>query len=225
MNKNLYKLTTYPYRKRLVGYFSQYGQDKYVDKVLHHLRDGVFVDIGANDGISYSNSYFFEKELAWTGIAVEPSPRAFGELVRNRECQFFNGCISNYDGTTPFWYLSGKPQMLSGIPNNYDVKHKRRIDMTIRQHGGEKEELMLPCLTLNSLLRKYNISRLNFLSIDTEGGEYAILEAFDFNLYVVDVICVENNYHNSCFRDLLGNHGYSLSAITGCDEIYVNRKL
>ena len=52
-----------------LGYKSQFGQDKFLNEnIFKNKRNGVFIDIGAHDGITYSNSYVFEKQLDWTGI-------------------------------------------------------------------------------------------------------------------------------------------------------------
>ena len=49
---------------------SQYGQDKVVYDLLGKPKFGIFVDIGANDGVTYSNSLFFEQKN-WTGVCIE----------------------------------------------------------------------------------------------------------------------------------------------------------
>jgi hypothetical protein len=54
-------------------YFSQYKQDEFLDKVLFKKKqNGFFIEIGAHDGISFSNSFFFEKNRSWEGICIEP---------------------------------------------------------------------------------------------------------------------------------------------------------
>ena len=53
------------------------GQDTLIAELLGSKRDGVFIDIGANDGVTISNTYFLEKELGWSGVAIEPIPSIF----------------------------------------------------------------------------------------------------------------------------------------------------
>lgn len=68
-------------------FYSQYKQDEYLyKKFFKKKRNGVFFDIGAHNGIKISNTYFFEKNLGWTGVCVEPRDSAFEELEKNREC-------------------------------------------------------------------------------------------------------------------------------------------
>ena len=51
-------------------FYSQGGQDIFVDLILNQKRDGYFIEIGANDGLLYSNSVFFERDRNWTGSVL-----------------------------------------------------------------------------------------------------------------------------------------------------------
>jgi hypothetical protein len=67
-------------------FHSQIGQDQWVHSVLGDKRYGFFVELGACDGISLSNTLFFERSLNWNGICIEPEQSMFDQLVRNRTC-------------------------------------------------------------------------------------------------------------------------------------------
>jgi len=56
-------------------------------ETIGQLYGGYFVDIGAHDGITNSNSYIFEKYFGWSGICVEPNPnlRSYQTLINNRK--------------------------------------------------------------------------------------------------------------------------------------------
>lgn len=102
--------------KICMKYYSQYGQDEYLDrKILKGKVGGVFLDIGAAGGITRSNSYFFEKCRGWTGICVEPRKSAFAELVKNRSCICECCCISASSGKTEFMEIEGYSAELSGL--------------------------------------------------------------------------------------------------------------
>ncbi len=59
-------------------YYSQHRQDEYLFKnFFYDTYNGVFVDVGAHDGIDLNNTLFFEKELHWKGINIEPIPSVF----------------------------------------------------------------------------------------------------------------------------------------------------
>jgi hypothetical protein len=70
-----------------MNFKSQIGQDHYYYEHFYKPgMKGTFLDIGASDGISMSNTHMFEKELGWDGICIEPSRLAFEKLVKNRSC-------------------------------------------------------------------------------------------------------------------------------------------
>ena len=72
-------------------FYSQLGQDKFLfENFFRGMRGGVFVDVGAYDGVALSNTYYFEKELGWQGICIEPNPLAFEGLSQNRNCVLLN---------------------------------------------------------------------------------------------------------------------------------------
>src|SRR5687767_14863567 len=99
-------------------FFSQFNQDRFLEtEVFKGKRGGVFVDIGANDGITLSNTYFFEKYRDWTGICIEPIPAVFEKLRANRKAICVNGCIAPSNGTAEFLWVSGAAEMLSGLPS------------------------------------------------------------------------------------------------------------
>ena len=61
-------------------FYSQFEQDKFVyENFFINKNKGYFVDIGAHDGVTFSNSKFFE-ELEWDGVCIEPNPKVFSIL-------------------------------------------------------------------------------------------------------------------------------------------------
>ena len=78
----------------------------------------------------------------------------------------------------------------------------------------------IKCITFCDLLAKYGLSQIDYLSVDTEGSEFAILNSIPFDSYSPICISVENNYGDSRISDLMFKNNYSLVANLGCDEIY-----
>lgn len=68
----------------MMRYYSELGQDRVVDNFLNGKTDGYFVDIGAADPIDRNNSYFFEKEKNWRGLAVELESHYTKSWIDNR---------------------------------------------------------------------------------------------------------------------------------------------
>lgn len=204
------------------GYFSQYGQDKWIDeKIFSGKKEGTFVDIGANDGITFSNTYLLEKK-GWKGIAVEPIPSVYDELVTHRKCITVHGGVAPKTGKEYFRIITGYPQMLSGLVNEYDPRHKKRIESELTSYGGEYKEIEIMCYNFNELLESNGISQVDFLSIDVEGVEYKILESIDFDRVHISVIAVENNYFDFRIPQLLIRKGFEFHSIVG-DEFYRNK--
>ncbi len=193
-------------------FYSQCGQDRFLyENFFHDKRNGVFVDIGAHDGIFFNNTYFFEKHLDWTGICIEPIPEVFESLKNSRTSLCIQGCIYSKADTVSFLRVFGNPpdlEMLSGILENYDSKHIERIESEILRLGGRSEVLTVKCYDLTKLLIDNNIRHVDYLSIDTEGGELDILKSIDFSKIRIDVIDVENNYQSPAFKEFLESVGY-----------------
>jgi FkbM family methyltransferase len=201
---------------------SQYGQDRSVFELLERPANGVFLDIGANDGISFSNSLFFE-EKGWTGICVEPHPLIFKTLQEKRKCHLVNACISDQDETVDFLVVEGRSHMLSGIDQFLDDRHRQRIDREIAEYGGSKRIIEIEALSLASLLGRFSIGEVDYLSIDTEGCELPILRNFDFETTHVKTIGVENGTRSPDIFRYLTSVGYRLAKCVGCDEIYIRK--
>jgi FkbM family methyltransferase len=202
-------------------YRGQYLQDQYVyETFFKNKKNGVFVDIGAHDGISFSNTYFFEKQLGWTGLCVEPLPEIFQKLKANRRAICVDGCIYDQASEAKFLRVKGYAEMLSGVIKNYDPRHLARIYSEIASMGGSSEVITVKCYNLTQLLLDNKLTKVDYMSIDTEGGELEILKSIDFSQVEIDVLDVENNYLTPDFEAFLKPLGYVKVAQLGCDEVY-----
>lgn len=198
-------------------YRSEFGQDKYANEhFFKNKRKGVFVDIGAHNGVSGSNSYFFEKSLGWSGICVEPLTVLFQALKRNRNCICLNCCISDFNGEATFIKVNGG-LALSGLEEKIDPRHWDTFHIS----SDRLEKIIVACYTPQTIFPQYGIDYIDFLSIDTEGGELDILKAINFSKVYVDVITVEINYKDdrSIYNYLTAN-GYQYITHLGVDELY-----
>lgn len=215
----------YRYPRPIEGYYSQKGQDKFLNEVIfNNKQNGIFVEVGAHDGISFSNSYFFEKNLAWTGICVEPNPNIINILKANRSCICEHVCISDSNTKKPFLLCSGYMlEMYSGLLDAYDPRHLERIEIEMNMFGGEQQIISVDCCTLQSLFEKYKLTHIDFLSIDIEGGEKTALQSIDFSKVVIDVIVIENNFNETILQDYLKSKDYIFKARLGKDDIYVRK--
>lgn len=195
-------------------YYSQLGQDRYLNEhFFKDKRDGIFIDIGAYDGVTGSNTLFFEKFRGWKGICVEPVPEFFARLEQHRSCILINAAIGS-KGEKEFLWIKGVNEQLSGLVETYDTSRKKLVE-------GQETLLTVPSIPFMELLESYQISHIDYLSIDTEGGELNILKSIDFDRVSIDVIDVENNAKDPSFAKFLAERGYQKVAHLSVDEIYL----
>jgi FkbM family methyltransferase len=195
--------------------YSQAGQDLWVLKMLNNKAGGFFLDIGAFDGIKYSNSYILEKKFNWNGLLVEPHPGNFESLKKNRTSTIAPYAISDIEGVILF-------------ENNYGTGSK------ITDENGFEVQ----CLTFQKLFEKYEVPKIiDYMSLDIEGHEYKSLTKFPFHEYKCRTITVEHNLYmgdssnKENINQILINNGYTLAVENVShdnlifEDWYINTKL
>ena len=175
---------------------SQDNQDKFLEtNIFKGYKNGFYVDVGAHDGIRINNTLYFEKNNNWTGINIEPIKKVFDNLVINRPNNINLNCaVCNNDGETDFLSNTGYTEMISGIKDNFDIRHFMRLDFENKRYGSTTELIKVNTKKLETILDENNISRINYLSIDVEGAEFEVIKSINFDKVFIDVIGFENNY-------------------------------
>lgn len=203
-------------------YYSQIGQDKFLNEnIFNGKEDGFFVDIGAHNGITFSNSYFFEMHKNWHGICVEPIPNIYKLLRENRRCICIEGAISFENGVQEFLSLEGPTEMYSCLLRESDPRHLERIKREMQLHGGNQQVIQVKTYTLQSILDANNVKTVDFCSIDTEGTELTVLKSIDWKKVDIKCIVVENSYQDTTVRDYLSTKKYKLIQKLEWDDIYL----
>ena len=200
-------------------YHSQFTQDKFIyENYFKDKVDGYFVDIGAHDGITFSNSKFFE-ELGWEGICIEPNPKIFESLKSNRTNRCVMKAISDRVGKSQFLQIIDGPDILSGLVDDFTQNALKRInnEMNSIPEGYKYDYIEVECDIFDNILDQ---TKIDFLSLDTEGNELKILQSIDFNKFDINTITVENNDYDLKFVNFLTPKGYKFITRLGCDEIY-----
>jgi FkbM family methyltransferase len=208
-------------------YYSQHCQDRFIDNfLLHGKRNGVFVDIGAYDGVLLSNTYYFEKELGWNGICVEPNPVVYESLIQNRDCVSLNCGVAGEEGVLDFLKLPADLDLGSGFIQYFDDSSLFKDKKFINEIGARGGEIIkITSRDFNDLLRSHQITRIDYLSIDTEGADFQVLSSVDFDAFDIRVISIENTCFGDRIISFLSKRGYELKAILGNDEIYMKRNM
>lgn len=216
-------------------YYSRHGQDKFLnEKIFKNKQHGIFVDLGAYDGVESSNTLFFEESLKWNGICVEPLPKAFEKLKKNRNCLCINKCALGSDGIYSFMHVNPKIcppsprepgrtsnyEKMSGLVNFYDPKHRKIIDDVVSKYGGNKTILKIECENINSILKQLNSNYIDLFSIDTEGSELDILKQINFEKFNIKAIVTEVLYHENDILNFMKEVKYKKIGEIGYDWIF-----
>jgi FkbM family methyltransferase len=181
-------------------FYSQDGQDKFVDGFFNGLENGLVVDVGAHNGITFSNSLFLEETRHWKAVCIEPIPCVFKKLVAKRPNAInVNVACSDTNGNADFVMNSGGTEMLSGLYKEFDPRHHARVkrENSMKNNEGTTIVCTVPTRTLQSIFDEHNITHVNYLSIDVEGAEFSVLKGVDFTKTFIDVIGFENNYSDT----------------------------
>lgn len=206
-------------------YISQLGQDRFIDEFFNKQENLVFLDIGAHDGVTISNSYFLETKRNWTGMCIEPQPAEFEKLKSNRKCVCVNTAVSNFEGETEFTLVEGYANMLSGISDDYNKTHVERVKGEVNHYGGKINTIKVQVRKLQSILDEHNLTEIDFCSIDTEGSEFNIIQSIDFDKTNIKVFIIENNYKETTIQEFLETKGYSLYKKLEWDDIFVKNNI
>jgi FkbM family methyltransferase len=182
-----------------MNFVSQDGQDRYLEThVFKGMKHGVFMDIGAHDGVSINNTLYFEKNNEWTGINVEPIKEVFDKLVKNRpSCTNINCAVSNFDGKAEFLCNKGYTEMISGLKTTFDPRHLNRLTYENLECGGETSTIIVDTRRVESIFDEYKVLYINYLSIAVEGAEFEVIKSINFDKVFIDVIGFENNYEDN----------------------------
>ena len=147
-------------------------------------RDGVFVDVGSAHYRDLSMSYFLEKDFGWSGIAIDALEHWGPGYEEHRpRTRFFVFIVTDHAGAQePFYRLKG---------DIGSTALKERADMLEDDFQKEVTEVLVPTITLDKLLDDASIEKIDFLSMDIEGGEIAALAGFDIERFRPELVGIE----------------------------------
>ena len=200
--------------------YSQISQDIFVISQLKGMKSGFFIEFGATDGISLSNTFLLEKNFDWKGILVEPGRNWREKLSINRNCHKDFRCVTAKTGELVPFIESTSTELST-------IKGFEGIDENLR---GISRKYDVESVSLEDLLDEFKAPKtIDYLSIDTEGSEFLILENFNFDKYKFKIITCEHNFtaNREKILKLLTGNGYVRvwSEFTQFDDWYINSEL
>lgn len=193
--------------------FAHQNLDKLISDLLP--SPGFYVELGANDGISQSNTKYLEVYEGWKGVLIEPSPVLFSALMKNRSKSnsFHNcACVSfGYSGSSmKLLYSNLRTIALDGINDIQDRVGHAQLGQRKLKVSEKMEIFNAPAKTLDRVLSEANAPNLiDFLSLDVEGAEIEVLRGLNFEIYNFKLILIETRSFES-INVFLTSHGYQL---------------
>jgi FkbM family methyltransferase len=191
--------------KSNVPYRSQSNEDKAIVEQLYGGQPkcgGTIVEIGALDGVRYSNSWYFEQALQWKALLIEANPRNFKALQINRP-NALNVHSAMCTSESIDFIGSGA---VGGMVNTMSEKHKNGWV------NPKEKSVSVPCQTFKPLFSKHGIHHVDIFILDVEGGEFEVLKTMDWSV-TVGVWVVEldkgDPQKDHDVREELRKHGYT----------------
>ncbi len=200
-----------------IHFFSQNVEDYFLFRNFFNVprNDGIYIELGGQNGVENSNTLFFELYLNYKGMIIEPTPNQFQQLIQNRSKNYCeNYAIDINKDTKSFIGHNG----CSGLVDTMNKEHKERW------HSNEFE-YKVETIPIKDLIKKNNIKYIDFFSIDVEGGELNVLKSMDWSIPVY-IICIELDNQNiikdnKC-RELLNNNNFKFFIRLNNNDFYIN---
>lgn len=197
----------------------QASQDRFVfQQFFRGVCSRVYVEIGAYDGSLNSNTWFFNHHMGWRGILVEASPSSYEKARRNRpnDALYHRAITTDSDnGYITFMFSDETPQVNSIA----GFEDKRRIK------GAQ--EIRVPTGTFREIFAEQGVTRVDFFSLDVEGGELVVLETIDFDAVLICILMTENNpvdtAKNREVNNFMTRHNFA-PRLLGQDTVWVNAR-
>ena len=161
-------------------------------------RPGTFVELGAYDGITGSQSYLLEHCYGWHGVLIEASPRNYARLVntsRSRQTAKVHSAVCNDSGVVEITDGGG---LVSGGVDTMAPSFARMWRAAHTSCGARQCTTPVPCRPLPAIMSDAGHPRATFLSLDVEGAEERVLQTFNAfpGAFAFDVVMVEADHHD-----------------------------
>lgn len=162
---------------------SEHYEEWIIRDFFRDKRGGFFLDVGANHYRTYSNTYYLERSLGWSGIAVEPLVAFEAEYRQHRpQTRFRPFFVSDVSNAEARLYLLASNPLVSSTDKSFTERY-----------GSDAKELIVPTITLNDLLEAERVERVDFVSMDIELHEPKALAGFDIARFKPALVCIEGH--------------------------------
>ena len=194
--------------KKIRSYLSEklrkfYGTNLIDKQLLEYLNynDGFFIELGAHDGLTESNTKYYEKFKNWKGLLIEPSIK-FRDLTKNRSSKnfFSNSCCSSFENKGKVIEFLFRDTMTVTFELDNQLKGDLKedyLEIAEKHKKNNINKFKIKTTTLNDLMDEFKCPKIiDLLSLDTEGTELEVLKGINFQKYKFRFIVVENRNFN-----------------------------
>lgn len=209
----VFKYKFFSSEKPIVSY-SQYAEDLCIEHLLMHKKMGVYVDVGANHPINFSNTLKFYQK-GWRGVNIEPDPENFALFLEHRPGDInLNIGVSNHSGSMIFYRF---------LPNTLSTFSEKVAASLVKQNCKLLEKISVPAFTLQEILDRHGLKEVDFLSIDTEGHDMQVLIGNNWEIFRPKVVCIEDG-NGRKFNSFFSKINYKKFAFNGLNSFYIAKE-
>jgi FkbM family methyltransferase len=183
--------------------YSQSEEEQYIINYFNKIgtKKGTLLDIGAYSPEIFSNSRQLIKD-GWSAILIEPSPSCYSNIesfyLGNDKVECLNVAVGKHSGTIDFYDSAGA--VATASKEHYDKW---------KNYQKDYKQIEVPCITFAELYKMFPLS-FDFISIDTEGFDFDIIQQIDLNITKTNLVCIEFTYKGEGIYDYIKSFGFEL---------------
>jgi FkbM family methyltransferase len=164
--------------------YSKFDEELIIRDFFGDRRGGFFLDVGCAWAIRSSNTYYLEKHLGWKGIGIDALAEYGPSWARERpRSRFFSYLVTDQSGVVETFFKSPNPGLSS--------TSKSMASGKIFGEVLEPEVVRIETITLDDLLDREGVTKIDLLSMDIEGHEPFALAGFDIERFQPELAVVE----------------------------------
>ena len=161
--------------------YSQYAEEWLVRDYFKDRRAGFFVDVGASDYKRFSNTYYLEQALGWSGLAIDAQGEFAEDYRQHRpRTRFFTFFVSDRPEASALIFVPDRNRLVASSNTDFAKRYEAS--------GTERN---VRTITLDTLLAQEVVSEIDFLTMDIELAEPRALAGFDIAYYRPHLVCIE----------------------------------
>jgi FkbM family methyltransferase len=207
-------------------FYAQHGEDSFVWSLFKDDKvPGFFVEVGALDGVRFSNTYAFEK-IGWKGICVEAHPDYTHYLSMNRPRSHIVKAAAGKTDAFKVAFYTNKRGALSTLDPMMEDEFK-----AYGKYFTGFQKIEVPMFKLDTILNEYNKSQhrpvetIDVLSIDVEGTEHDVIDGLNWLKYMPRVAIIEiSNSNREKIEERMERNGYMLARVLGSNGIFCRER-